>query len=139
MDIELTVTKVFDVKFLQASCGVRYWEDATVDGVSDESGVGVPCKNGDNWEPLIDLEAGVILNWEKGKTADIYFKVCDCGEYTLLDTDKNEVKKIDGYVPEIMCPEGDGYGDYVCMKIDGEGKIAKWNLSFDEFNKSQPE
>jgi hypothetical protein len=25
-----------------------------------------------------------------------------------------------------MCPEGNGYGDYVIMKVDAEGRIANW-------------
>ncbi len=36
------------------------------------------------------------------------------------------VKEVNGYVPSIMCPEGNGYGDYVIMKVDAEGRIANW-------------
>ena len=32
-----------------------------------------------------------------------------------------------------MCPEGEGYGDYVIMKIDGDGKIEKWVADLSEF------
>lgn len=133
MKITLTIKQEFDAKFLRASCGVRYWEDAKVDGVSDEAGDLVPCRDGDCWAPLIDLKAGVIVNWTQGKTADIHFEVCDAGAYSLLDTEKNLIKTIDGYVPTIMCPEGNGYGDYVIMKVDADGRIANWRPTLEEF------
>lgn len=101
---------------------------------TDEKGDLTPCRKGDCWEPLIDLETGVILNWQKGQTADIHFKVCDAGEYSLLDADKKVVKKIDGYVPPIMSPEDEGYGDYVIMKVDAEGQIANWKPDFEKFD-----
>lgn len=115
-----------DVIFLQASCGVRYWEDARVDGVADDSGYLIPCRNGNKWEPLIAVDTGVIKNWTPGKTARIHYKVCDDGAYTLFDGNMNPIKKVEGYVPEIMCPEENGFGDYVIMKVDAEGRIADW-------------
>ncbi|MDR2342894.1 MAG: hypothetical protein LBD84_07645 [Campylobacteraceae bacterium] len=30
------------------------------------------------------------------------------------------------YVPEILFPECNGYGDYLIMKIDKDGFINKW-------------
>lgn len=123
------ITKLIevDVVFLQASCGVRYWEDASVDGVADESGDLIPCRNGDNWKPLIAVDTGVIRNWTPGKTAEIHYKVCDDGTYTLLDGNLAPIKQVSGYVPKIMCPEENGYGDYVIMKVDAEGRIANWH------------
>jgi len=32
-----------------------------------------------------------------------------------------------------MSPEDEGYGDYVIMKVDAEGKIANWKLAFEKF------
>ena len=52
---------------------------------------------------------------------------------TLLDKYKHYIVNIDGYVPRIMCPEGSGYGDYVIMNIDENGKIDKWKINLDEF------
>ncbi len=127
MKITITTTAEVDVKFLRASCGRCYWEDATVDGVEDIDGTLIPCRIGDNWCPLIDLETGVILNWTQGKTADIHYKVCDEGVYELLTAGMHCVKKIEGYVPDIMCPDENGYGDYVIMKVDASGKIANWH------------
>lgn len=136
MQIDLIVKQSYDVRYLQAECSVRYWEDAIVDGVADEGGTLIPCRSGDVWAPLIDLEAGTILNWPPGKTANIHYKVCDAGVYSLLDEDRNIVKQIDGYVPKAMCPGGDGYGDYVIMMIDEVGKIANWRADLTAFTRS---
>lgn len=130
-----TATDV-QVKFLQAECGVRCWEDAKINGVKDEDGTLIPMRKGDDWCPLIDIETGVIEGWPKGTVADINYKVCDNGRYSLLDADKNEVKSIDGYVPKIMSPNYDGFGDYVFMEIDGDGKIGDWWIVLSEFEES---
>lgn len=132
--ISIKQTVELDVKFLKADCGVRYWEDAEVNGVEDdENKPSMPFASKDSWCPIIDIEAGAIVDWPKGVTAETHYKVCDAGVYTLLDADRNEVKQIDGYVPSIMCPEGGGYGDYVIMKIDGDGKIANWRIDLSDF------
>jgi hypothetical protein len=39
----------------------------------------------------------------------------------------------DGYVPEIMCPEGNGYGDYIIMKVNENGYIANWDADLSDF------
>ena len=133
MKIEIQTTQTYDVKFLRASCGVRYWEDATVDGVQDTDGTLIPCRVGDRWEPVIDLETGIIANWTAGKSAEIHYKVCDDGKYMLLDADHVIVKTIDGYVPSIMCPADIGYGDYVIMNVDAAGRIADWKVDLRKF------
>ena len=127
------VIQVFEVAYLQASCDVRYWEDANVNGEVDTDGTLIPCRNGDQWEPLIDLDTGRIVNWKEGVTANVHYKVCDAGMYRLLDADKKVVVQIDGYVPLIMCPEGNGYGDYVIMNIDEKGQIANWTVELEAF------
>ncbi len=125
--------KEYEVKTLFVSAEVRYWEDASVDGAKDVDGLRIPCRNGDNWEPIIDIDSGIIINWEKGKSADINYKVCDAGVYKLLDKDGKFVLQIVGYVPEIMCPEPDGFGDYIIMYVTKEGKIENWKVSLDDF------
>jgi len=123
-----------EVKMLSVDAGVRYWEDATVNGVADTSGDLIPCRKGDAWMPTIDLETGIITNWEQGKAASIHYKVCDAGVYTLTDEQGNTVQEISGYVPKIMCPGGSGYGDYIIMNIDATGRIDKWSVLLDEFD-----
>jgi len=122
------------VKYLRAECEVRYWEDGLVNGVEDEDGTLIPCRSGDLWCPVIDLATGVIEEWPSGIEADIHYKVCDAGEYHLLDAEKNVIASVDGYVIGMMSPGDNGYGDYVIMKIDGEGKIADWRVDLSPFN-----
>jgi len=131
--MKVTIAKEVEVKYLQAKCGVRYWEDAEVNGVEDEDGALIPCRNGEDWEPLIELDSGKILNWKAGVTAKIHYKVCDAGEYILLDEQRQKVVEIEGYVPDIMCPGDSGFGDYVIMNVDENGVIENWKPTFEEF------
>lgn len=141
--LRLRGTKSIPVKYLRARCGVRYWEDGKVNGEEDADGSRIPCREGTaadnnhlgggNWCPLIDLDTGKIEGWPEGTTASVHYKVCDDGDYELLDADGNVVKSIDGYVPAAMCPEGEGDGDYVIMEIGPDGTIAKWKADLSEF------
>lgn len=135
MKVTVSVKREVEVVHLRARCGVRYWEDATVNGSSDDDGSRIPCRNGDNWCPTIELATGRIMNWPEGTTADIHYKVCDDGNYELLDKRRNVVKSIDGYVPDCMCPGGEGYGDYVIMTIGAGGVIANWRAALSDFER----
>jgi hypothetical protein len=129
MAMEITVmrqTKVA-VDRLRAECGVRYWEDATVNGVEDEAGDLIPLRVGDYWIPTIMLETGQILDWPEGTTASIHYKVCDDGRYYLLAPNGGIAAMIDGYVPKIMCPKDSGFSDYVIMDVGPDGRIADWH------------
>jgi hypothetical protein len=138
MKFEVTVRKEIEVNALLVEAGVRYWEDAAVDGVDDEDGNLIPCRKGDCWCPIIELETGKILNWTEGITAEIHYKVCDAGAYSLLDHESNVIaKREDCYVPSLLCPSGAGYGDYIVMHVNETGVITGWkpDLSFfDEEN-----
>lgn len=146
--LRLRETKSVPVKYLRARCGVRYWEDGQVNGVEDTDGSRIPCRDGTPndhlgggvWCPLIDLDEGKIVGWPQGTTADVHYKVCDDGEYELLSEDcQIVVHQIEGYVPSIMCPEGDGYGDYVIMKISEDGTIANWKADLSAFETAADE
>lgn len=146
--LEIPTKTSVEVRYLRAECGVRFWEDATVNGAEDTDGSLIPCRKGtaaDNdhlvggtWCPVIDLHTGKIENWPQGTTADIHYKVCDDGAYELLDADKTVIKLIDGYVITMMCPEGEGFGDYVIMKIAEDGTIANWQVDLSEFSEREP-
>jgi len=131
MKIKIKVGKDVDVKYLLVSANVRHWEDSEIDGKPDtKEGDNIPCKNGDLWKPIIDIDSGKIINWEAGKTASIHYKVCDAGTYELAEEDMNVVAGIyNDYVPKIMCPKEDGYGDYIIIDVDSDGIIDRWDKS----------
>ena len=124
-----------NAKYIEVVASVRYWEDAIINGEPDESGDMTPCCNKDGaWNPIISIENGVIVLWPNGVTANIHFKVCDEGEYYLLNENMERIYKWDYYyVPEDVLAIGEsGYGDYIIMEIGGDGKIKDWSPSFDD-------
>jgi hypothetical protein len=135
MKVVVKVKKEVEIKTLKVASGVRYWEDAEINGQDDtEDGKYVPCKEGDLWCPLIDLDTGIITNWIKGVSARIHYKVCDAGSYYLLDESGETVLSIeDNYVPDLLAPDGEGYGDYIILNIDVNGQIENWKPSIKDF------
>lgn len=58
---------------------------------------------------------------------DTIAKVRDRGTYTLLDSDKNPLWQICGYVPSKLIPPFDkGWGDYIELAVDGEDNVIDW-------------
>ena len=137
MKATIMIEKKVNVKTLKVSAHARYWEDSIINGeCAPEDGKDFPCKDGDNWCPIIDIDTGIITNWTKGVTAEIHFKVCDCGSYYLIDDNGDTVLSIkDDYVPRIMCPKENGYGDYIIMDIDENGQIQDWKTNISDFYK----
>ncbi len=134
MKIKFKVEQEFDAKILVVAAEVRYWEDASVNGQSDENGDLIPCRDGETWCPRIDIETGKILNWEQGKTAEVHYKVVDCCGWSIKDASGEVILyKEDGYVPSTLCPKESGYGDYIIMDIDENGFIQKWHFDIDDF------
>ena len=114
--------------YIEVRPEVRYWEDATVDGVEDTDGKLIPLRVGDDWCPVIRLSDGAIQNWPEGVEASVHYKVCDAGEYWLLDENRGRVAKSAGYyVPDSFLCHGDsGYGDYIIFNVGPNGKITGW-------------
>lgn len=81
------------------------WEDATVNNIEDTDGNLISCREDDYWCPKINIDTGIIENCKKGTIADIYYKVCDDGNYKLLDENNNIIIDKDSYVPNCLCPE----------------------------------
>ncbi len=134
MEVTIKVEQKVNVTKLQVEAFVRYWEDATIDGLEDTDGKLTPCRKGELWRPLIDIETGKILNWEQGKIAEIHFKVCDQCSWYLLDENNKVVASQEGdYVPGTLSPKERGYGDYIIMNIDENGIIEDWKFSIDDF------
>lgn len=116
-----------NARFIKVSAEVRYWEDTYLNGEEDTEGK-IPLRMGKNWTPVIDLDNGRVMDWPEGITADVHYKVCDQGEYWLLDRVGNEIAKYKShYVPDdILCVGDNGYGDYIIFNIGGDGLIANW-------------
>jgi hypothetical protein len=121
------------IRFFRGDMGVRYWGSGEVDGAEDdEDNPTIPCvseKYGEKrWDITIDIKDGRVINWPKGTSASVYYKVVDDGYYIAYDRNMNVIKEIDGYVPEIMAfdDEGYGYGDYVSLTINDDGYVVDW-------------
>ena len=155
MKIDIVKKVSEDIKYLRATMGVRYWVDCEY-GFDFESTLYIdfpdteeeneriknltPCvvrkdigyKENDYLELIIDIDEGKVLNWPYGFCLNTRYKVCDDGEYVFLDENKNEVinitKSFDQYyVPDFLALEDNGYGDYVIINIDGNGKIEHFD------------
>ena len=84
-----------------------------------------PFRDGDMWNAEIMIDSGQIKNWPEGTEFDLYMKVTDSGSYILRDSKGEEVSAIrQDYVPHGVVP-GE-YGDYVSIKIQGDGVISNW-------------
>lgn len=123
-------------EYIEVSAGVRYWEDTYVNGAADEDGTLIPFRKGEMWCPVIRLSDGMVMDWPAGMTANVHYKVCDAGEYWLLDADRKRIAKWGGYyVPDdFLHPLGTGYGDYIVFNVASDGLIEKWRTPEIEFN-----
>jgi len=134
MKATITVKKEVEIVQLNLNAKVRYWEDTSVNGTEDESGDLIPFRDGENWSPQINIDTGQIINWPKGTTADIHYKVCDCCSWDLVDADGNYPISVNNeYVPSTLCPSENGFGDYIIMNIDENGFIQNWEFEIDDF------
>lgn len=120
----------FSAKTLIVEAEVRYWEDAAINGVQDSDGSLIPLRRGDFWCPVIDLDTGAIRGWPDGTSARIHYKVCDAGEYWLGDEQgRKRWKWKDHYVPDrFLCVGDEGYGDYIILKVQANGRIEGWSI-----------
>lgn len=153
MKATIKIKKEVDVRYLKVDAGVSYWEDANINGTPDVDmyeckgnatprmpfAVKVKDKPTTNiysdhwrWQPTIDVERGCIVDWPKGTTAHVHYKVCDEGVYHLLDPLKNIIISVESYVPDCI---GE-YGDYIVMDIDEEGNIDGFRFTDDDVDKT---
>ena len=127
MKTTIMIEQEVDIKTVSVALPCRYGdEDIPFD---------FPLRDGDMWNANIDIDTGVIADWPKGKSGDMFMKICDTGKYELFDVDGKSVALLDdGYVPNNLIP-GE-YGDYVDFKIDESGTITNWTSSsdFSDFN-----
>lgn len=144
MRVNNLTTEIF---FISADVKVRYWNDSNVNGNEDvdfyeTKGEGCPlmpcavkikeepesCIYSDHWRwrPVINIETGQILNWQKGTTADVFYKVCDGFACSFDDKVGEPILNFEGYVPSFMCPKDEPDGDYIIMDVDDNGYIKDW-------------
>lgn len=116
--------------FLHVKADITFWEDAIINNQRDYKGNLIPFRIGNSWCPIIDVLNGTLVNWMKGTTAHINFKIRDNGEYYLIDIKSNErFKYKDSYVPnDYLCHGRNGYGDYIILDIDETGKILHYKV-----------
>ena len=143
MKIKILTEKEIEVKFMKCEIEV-FPEDAIVNGeCDDEDKCLMPFleKCGTDsflWKPVIDIDKGKIVNWPNGTTAKTNYKSVDCNKIYFYNKnekliswfskeEQEEVNVYEGYVPEILDCVGDGYGDYVQMKIDKNGYIKNFD------------
>ena len=148
MKINIIKPVEIEAKFLKVRAGVRYPEDSEFIEAENDRKVNYISDDEENpkmpfmeveydkygykkfyWTPTIDLENGVIVNWPKGVKVHVFYKVCDDFECTVYDEYDNEVLHYEGYVPDFMSIEEEGYGDYIDMIIDENGCIQDWNIT----------
>lgn len=129
VEFEIKQLKRLVAHYIELDAGVRYWEDASVNGSEDTNGTMIPLRKGDKWCPVIRLSDGRVEDWPKGTTADVHYKVCDDGEYWLLDENRKRIAKWSSYfVPnDILCIGDNGYGDYIILTIGNDGIIDGWS------------
>jgi len=128
-----------EVTTLVVNAQPRYWEDSTLNGIDEtDEDPKMPCRQDDLWVLKIDLKTGLIMNWPEGNRASIHYKVADAGTYELWDNDEL-ITVSDGYVPSILCPKGNGYGDYIIMDIKEDGTIENWKVDLSYFEKEKDE
>ena len=144
--INTKTIREIDVKYMKIDADVHYWQDSDVNKTPDidfylSNGKGEPTmpfavrvketpddhlmSDHYRWQPVIDLEEGVITGWPEGVTAHVHYKVCDEGVYTFFDTGMNEVIKVESYVPDFI---GE-FGDYIIMDVSGDGKIDNFKFT----------
>lgn len=128
MTIKLLTPTEFVPHKLQVKAFVRYWEDAGVNGhpESDECPT-IPMRKDVYWCPEIDIIQGKVINWPDGVTAEVHYKVCDEGEYWLVDGLGRRAKYLGDYVPtSLLCHGEKAYGDYIILSIAADGTIQNW-------------
>lgn len=134
MQATITVQKEVTIKTLLISAQFSHVGDGEDDSVPTD----FPLLNGSMWNAHIDVDTGVIADWPQGDERELYVKVCDQGNYSLLDENgETLLERFDNYVPNNLVP-GE-YGDYIDLKIDGTGKITNWpaSPSIDDFLESE--
>lgn len=135
MKAKMNLPVEVEISYIRVNAYIPFWEDAYVNGVADDNdSPTIPCASSCNcyWQPLIEIETGQVLNWQKGVSAETNYKVRDRFKCDFLDEKNETVKSFRGYVPEFMYPGKNGWEDYIMLNINEEGYIERWDKNLVE-------
>lgn len=80
-----------------------------------------------NFFARINLLNGKVDNWEnKGVSCKIWVRVKDEGYYGIEDEDKNNIKELQGYVPNFFNISHLHCSDEICFDVDVKGNVLKF-------------
>lgn len=113
----------------------RYWEDACVNREQDTDGNKIPFRYGDEWRLKINIDTGQVIGWPIGTTAEIHYKVADNGTYALFydQYSIDPVISYEGYVPDCLSINDNGFGDFITITINEDGFIENWKWTTEGF------
>lgn len=131
------VPKISEIKYVRVRAGVRYWEDTDVNGEEDDDDnprmpLVQEIDGEKNWVFDIDIKTGKIKDWPKGTTAETHYKTCDDNTISFIGHNGKVLREVDCYVPGFLAIEDSGYGDYIIINIDGDGKINDFRFNEDD-------
>jgi len=119
------------ITYLSVNAPVRYPEDNIINRdpslkeVHDDEEL--PGLDHGMWRALIRLEDGEVMGWPQGTRAELNIKVVDSGTYYLQDEDQVTIySREENYVPDCLSIDSNGYGDYIYITIQGNGRILNW-------------
>lgn len=132
MEITILKEEKINLKYIKCHFYIRDWSGFVC------SARKIPFSSENYWNPVIDVDEGKIIDWEKGVTLNVNAKTCDDNELYLYDENNNLIIWFDnyqketvhfyrGYVPEFLDVIGDGCGDYLQLIIDRDGYIKNFN------------
>ena len=115
--------------------GIIAFDDGMETDLQSKDGFLPPMFNGKNLtlEVIVDLQERKVVDWnDNNGYIHMWAKLCDSGVYTLLDSDKNPLWQIAGYVPNALVPPYErGFGDYLELTIESDGNLPDWRDEID--------
>jgi hypothetical protein len=134
--MKVTVRLPTDIEFVRVRCVLPYdGED-----YEEQSPADFPGRDGTEEKGTItleiDLDAGRVIGWPKGRHGSLYLKVCNSGQYTLIGANDESFETWEEYVPGWL--PGESTGDYFIADIQGDGAIyhdgERWEADADEIS-----
>lgn len=139
MKVSVLVRKELDIKFAQCFISPLSFKDAIVNGISDNEDLPqIPevynISGTLYWCPVIDIDTGEIINWNKGTTASVKYLSYDDNYIRFSDADDNTVQIYSGYVPKILDQNDEGSGHYISLDIDENGFIKNFHADLHDIS-----